>query len=161
MPCQCSLHSREPYVKVWRRAGASSVCFKCTWIRGWEENEIKRTWTTSTELKKKEKGARERVQNLCNVKSLHESADFSLLCFCLSQQVHSFLWVQKQSLHITWSLPHTIESLISEPSRTRGRGHVGEISTWLSLKFRGLFSDSEKLLLLSGDEHSCGGVLQM
>lgn len=57
--------------------------------------------------------------------------------------------------------PHTMESLISEPSLTRGRGLVGEYSTWLSLALSGRRSDaSEKLLLLSGDD-SWVGVLQM
>lgn len=56
---------------------------------------------------------------------------------------------------------HTMESLISEPSLTRGRGLVGEYSTWLSLALSGRRSDaSEKLLLLSGDD-SWVGVLQM
>ncbi|TNN50225.1 Small EDRK-rich factor 2 [Liparis tanakae] len=55
----------------------------------------------------------------------------------------------------------TMESLISEPSLTRGRGQVGEYSTWLSLAPSSRRSDdSEKLLLLSGDD-SWVGVLQM
>lgn len=59
------------------------------------------------------------------------------------------------------SSAHTMESLISEPSLTRGRGLVGEYSTWLSLALSGRRSDaSEKLLLLSGDD-SWVGVLQM
>lgn len=57
--------------------------------------------------------------------------------------------------------PHTMESLISEPSRTRGLGQVGEISTRLSFRARGLFSDSEKLLLRSGEEDSWVGLLLM
>lgn len=61
-----------------------------------------------------------------------------------------------------WMLcSQTIESLISEPSLTLGRGQVGEYSTWLSFKLSGRLSeDSEKLLLLSGED-SWVGVLQM
>lgn len=55
----------------------------------------------------------------------------------------------------------TMESLISEPSLTLGRGQVGEYSTWLSFMLSGRLSEgSEKLLLLSGED-SCVGVLQM
>lgn len=39
---------------------------------------------------------------------------------------------------------HTTESRISEPSRTRGRGHTGDTSTKLSWMLSGLFSDSVK-----------------
>lgn len=39
---------------------------------------------------------------------------------------------------------HTTESRISEPRRTRGRGHVGDTSTKLSWTLSGLFSDSVK-----------------
>lgn len=52
-----------------------------------------------------------------------------------------------------------MESLISEPSRTRGRGQVGDMSTCVSFRCNGRCSDSEKLLLFSGEEHSCVGVL--
>lgn len=108
----------------------------------------------------------DKVQNLCcEMLTLHEESDvpqFYLL--------YGYVFFSKCTLSFELQMshskyhenePHTIESLISEPSLTRGRGHVGVISTWLSLQFRGLFSDSEKLLLLSGDEHSWGGVLQM
>lgn len=39
---------------------------------------------------------------------------------------------------------HTTESRISEPRRTRGRGHTGDTSTKLSWMLSGLFSDSVK-----------------
>lgn len=39
---------------------------------------------------------------------------------------------------------HTTESRISEPRRTRGRGHTGDTSTKLSWMLSGRFSDSVK-----------------
>lgn len=115
------------------------------------------------EQNKNNNNKKDKVQNLCNEMSLHVESDVPQF-----SRFYGFVPLSKCTLscrleisHCTLTLSHTIESLISEPSLTRGRGHVGEISTRLSFKFRGLFSDSEKLLLLSGDEHSCGGVLQM
>lgn len=40
---------------------------------------------------------------------------------------------------------HTTESRITEPRRTRGRGHTGDTSTKLSWTLSGLFSDSVKM----------------
>lgn len=72
------------------------------------------------------------------------------------------LWLAACTLKETRH-PHTMESLISEPSRTLGRGQVGEYSTWLCLASRGRRSEaSEKLLAVSGEEEeSWVGVLQM
>lgn len=158
------LHSCEPYVKASKRLKANWNFFSALrmhlnkqGVRG--KIKMKCTWTTGTKQNKKDK-----VQNLCNEMSLHEESvpQFSLLrgFVFLSKCALSFQFKMSPSIYHK-ARPHTIESLISEPSLTRGRGHAGEISTWLSLICRGLFSDSEKLLLLSGDEHSCGGVLQM
>lgn len=112
------------------------------------DGKMKCTLTTGKQIKNK-------VQHWCNELSLREESSVPLACGVLFSSTSALF------LCLLVKGPHTIESLITEPSLTRGRGHVGEISTWLSLRFRGLFSDSDKLLLLSGDEHSCGGVLQM
>lgn len=130
--------------KVWRQIDTSLLCFKWTWIDG---HDSKSTWTT-----RKKRQSAKCVYELSHTKSLKFISLFSSL---------GFVWKCTRCpppLNINRS--HTMESLIMEPSLTRGRGPVAEISTWLSFRFRGLFSDSEKLLLLSGDEHSCGGVLQ-
>lgn len=55
--------------------------------------------------------------------------------------------------------PHTTESWISEPRRTRGLWQAGDTSTKLSRTWRGRFSDSEKARVVPGG--SCTGVLTM
>lgn len=93
------------------------MCFKMHLNSGDRGEKSKTTSTLDHRNRTKEV----KVQNLCDEMSSASVPPFMGLSF------------QTSALLISSSLkpsqPHTIESLISEPSLTRGRGHAAEIST--------------------------------